>query len=58
MVDWFKQSLIAEGMVGEQDLGLLTVVDSADEVLDTMFRFYETSGSETCQDEQEIKRNL
>ena len=58
LVDWFKQTLIAEGMIDEQDLGLFTVVDSADEVLDTMFRFYETSGFETSEEEQEIKLNL
>jgi hypothetical protein len=34
------------------------VVDNADEVLDTIFRFYETRGFETSEEEREVKLNL
>ncbi len=58
MVEWFKHTLVAEGMIDAADLNLLTVVDSADEVLDTIFRYYEARGFEPSEEEREIKLNL
>ena len=58
MVEWFRHTLVAEGMIDAQDLNLLSVVDSADEVLDTIFRYYEASGFEPSEEEREIKLNL
>ncbi|OGI44079.1 MAG: Rossman fold protein, TIGR00730 family [Candidatus Muproteobacteria bacterium RIFCSPHIGHO2_01_FULL_65_16] len=58
MVDWFKQTLIAEGVIDKGDLDLFTVVNGADEVLDAIFRFYEASGFEPSEEEKEIKLNL
>ncbi len=58
MVDWFKDRLLAEGMIGPEDLELFTIVDSADEVLETIFRFYETRGFVPSEEEKEIKLNL
>jgi hypothetical protein len=34
------------------------VVDSAEEVLDAIFRYYETRGFEPSEEEREIKLNL
>lgn len=58
MVDWFKNTLVREGVISPGDLGLFTLVDSADEVLDSIFRYYEESGFETTEAEREIKLNL
>ncbi len=58
MVDWFKTTLVKEGVIGPEDLGLFTLVDTADEVLDVIFRYYEESGFETTEAEREIKLNL
>ena len=58
MIDWFRQTLVAEGMIDASDLNLLSVVDSADEVLDTIFRYYEARGFEPSEEEREIKLNL
>lgn len=58
LIDWFKQVLVAQGMVNPEDLDLYTVVDTADEVLDTIFGFYERAGFEPSPEEQEIKLNL
>jgi uncharacterized protein (TIGR00730 family) len=58
MVDWFKQVLVREGMIGEDDLDLFTLVDTPEEVLDTIFRYYEASGFEPSEEEREIKLNL
>ncbi|GMQ77181.1 MAG: TIGR00730 family Rossman fold protein [Gammaproteobacteria bacterium] len=58
LVDWFKQTLVAEGMISPQDLELFEVVDEPREVLDAIFRFYERSGFEHSEEEEEIKLNL
>ncbi len=58
LVDWFKQTLIAQGMISPEDLELFKVVDEPQEVLDAIFRFYERSGFEPSEEEEEIKLNL
>jgi hypothetical protein len=58
LVDWFKQTLIREGVIDKNDLDLFSVVNSPDEVLDVIFRFYEESGFAPSEAEQEIKLNL
>ena len=34
LIDWFKATLVKEGMISQEDLGLFTVADDADEVTD------------------------
>ena len=58
LIDWFKTTLIDEGVIGRDDLGLFTIVDSADEALETVFRYYEHSGFTPSEEEKEIKLNL
>jgi hypothetical protein len=58
LVDWFKQTLVAEGTIDHDDLDLFSVVNSADEVLEVIFRYYEESGFAPSEAEREIKLNL
>lgn len=58
LVDWFKQTLIAQGMISPEDLELFKVVDEPQEVLDAIFGFYERSGFEPSEEEEEIRLNL
>jgi uncharacterized protein (TIGR00730 family) len=58
LVDWFKKTLISDGVISPEDLDLFTVVDDADSVLEHIFSFYESSGFEATEEEQEIKLNL
>jgi hypothetical protein len=58
LIEWFKSSLVAQGMIGTEDLDLFVLADSADEVLDIIFRYYERAGFEPSSEEQEIKLNL
>jgi hypothetical protein len=58
MVDWFRDTLVREGMIGADDLELFSVVDSAEEVLDGIFRYYERRGFQPSAEEREIKLNL
>lgn len=58
LLDWFKGTLIREGVIDKNDLELLSVVNTADEVLDVIFRYYAETGFEASEAEQEIKLNL
>ena len=58
LVDWFKQTLVAEGTIDNNDLELFSVVNSAEEVLEVIFRYYEESGFAPSEEEREIKLNL
>lgn len=41
MIDWFKSTLVAEGMISATDLDLLQVLDEPQAVVDAIFAFYE-----------------
>lgn len=58
LIEWFKRTLVAEAVVSPEDLDLFTIVDTADEVLETVFRYYEHSGFAPSEEEKEIKLNL
>lgn len=58
MIAWFKNTLVTEGVISPEDLNLFTMADSADEVIDTIFNYYEHSGFEPSQEEEEITLNL
>ena len=58
LIEWFKTTLINEGVISKEDLDLFTVVDKPDDVIDTIFRYYELSGFEPSKEEEEIKLNL
>ena len=58
LVDWFKDKLVSEGTIDNSDLELFSVVNSADEVLEVIFRYYEESGFAPSEEEREIKLNL
>jgi predicted Rossmann-fold nucleotide-binding protein len=40
LLDWIKNTLIAKGNISEEDLNLFRVVDSADEAIDHLNKFY------------------
>ena len=58
LVEWFKDKLVAEGVIDQSDLDLFSVVNSADEVLEVIFRYYEESGFAPSEAERETKLNL
>ena len=58
LLDWCRGTLIREGVIDENDMNLISVVNSADEVLDVIFRYYEATGFEASEAETEIKLNL
>lgn len=58
LLDWFTHTLVREAVISAEDLDLFTVVDTADEVLETVFKYYERSGFASTEEEKEIKLNL
>lgn len=58
LVDWFKDTLVKEGMVDPSDMGLIKVINEPTAVVDAIFQHYETRGFEPSAEEREIQLNL
>ncbi|WP_277184677.1 TIGR00730 family Rossman fold protein [Caballeronia sp. BR00000012568055] len=41
LLDWFKNTLLTNGVISEKDLDLMKVIDDPDQVLDAVLAFYE-----------------
>ncbi len=46
MLDWLQQVLITEGMIAPEDMDLIQVIDEPAQVVDAIFKYYETRGFE------------
>lgn len=51
LVNWFKQTLVNAGTISPQDIELFEIIDDADEVVETIFNFYEKQGFEPSHDD-------
>ena len=58
MVQWLKNSLLEENMIGHGDLDLIKVLDDPEHVVDAIFKHYETRGFEPSAAEREMQLNL
>jgi predicted Rossmann-fold nucleotide-binding protein len=58
IVEWFKTSLLEEQMIGPNDLDLIKVLDEPEQVVDAIFKHYETRGFEPSAAEREMQLNL
>jgi len=58
LVDWFKNTLVAEGMVDPNDMDLIQVINEPKDVVNAIFKHYETRGFEPTAAEREIQLNL
>ena len=58
LIDWFRERLVGEGFIAREDLDLFVVLDRPQDVVDTIFRYYEASGFEPSEEEAEIQLNL
>lgn len=43
LLDWMKNTLLAQGMINEENLGLIQLVDTKEEVLELLEEFYKKS---------------
>lgn len=58
MLDWFRETLVAEGMIDPKDLDLIRIIDEPAAVVDAIFTYYEKRGFEPSAAEREIQLNL
>jgi uncharacterized protein (TIGR00730 family) len=58
LLDWFKTTLVDEGMIAPEDLDLMQVIDEPDQVVDAIFSHYEKRGFMPSLAEREIQLNL
>ena len=55
---WFKETLVKEGMIDPNDLDLIKVIDEPKDVVEAIFKHYETRGFEPSAAEREIQLSL
>ncbi|BAU56649.1 TIGR00730 family Rossman fold protein [Halorhodospira halochloris] len=58
LIDWFKENLVAEGAIDQEDMELFQVIDEPREVVEAIFTFYEDRGFEPSSREREILLDL
>ncbi|MGH8744705.1 MAG: TIGR00730 family Rossman fold protein [Burkholderiales bacterium] len=58
MLDWFRQTLIAENMIDAEDMHLIKIINEPKAVVDAIFDHYEKRGFEPSAQEREIQLNL
>ncbi|MEI8304512.1 MAG: TIGR00730 family Rossman fold protein [Burkholderiales bacterium] len=58
MLHWMRESLLANGLISEEDLALMKVVDSPAEVVDAIFDFYQSRGFSPTPRERELMFSL
>lgn len=58
LLDWFREQLVAERMIHAEDLDLVQVIDKPEEVVEAIFKHYETRGFLPLPEEHELMLNL
>jgi uncharacterized protein (TIGR00730 family) len=58
MLGWFRERLVAEGMINPEDMDLLQVIDDPEAVVAAIFDHYETRGFGPLPEEHELLLNL
>jgi len=58
LIDWLKNTLVAEKMIDPQDLDLFHLLDKPQEVVNAIFDFYEGRGFEPSPEERQILLDL
>ncbi len=58
LLDWFRKALVAEGMIEPEDVDLIQVIDEPAQVVEAIFKYYESRAFEPSTEEREIQLNL
>ena len=58
LIDWFRTSLVSEGMIDPGDIDLIQLIDEPQAVVDAIFKHYETRGFAPLPHERELLLNL
>ena len=58
MLDWFRSTLVAEGMIDAEDMNLIQIHNEPRAVVEAIFNYYEKRGFEPSAAEREVLLNL
>ncbi len=58
LLDWIRQTLLAEGMISPEDMNLIQLIDEPQEIVNAIFKHYETRGFELSEAEREMQLHL
>ncbi|MBT0961810.1 LOG family protein [Denitromonas iodatirespirans] len=58
LLEWFKDRLVSERMINPEDLDLIQIIDEPDQVVEAIFKHYESRGFLPLPDEHELMLNL
>ncbi len=58
LIDWFKQTLVAEGTISKEDLDLMQIVDEPQQVVDVILDYYKDKNLEPTTAERERQLQL
>lgn len=58
LLDWFENTLVAEGTIDAKDMKLFKLIDDPDEIVQAIFAHYEDRDFEPSEEEQEILARL
>jgi len=53
LIEWFRDQLLGEKTIAEEDMDLFTLCDTADEAVDAIFNFYRNRGVTATEEEQQ-----
>ena len=58
LIDWFRTTLVAEKVISPDDLDLIQLIDKPEDVVDAIFKHYETRGFSPLPSERDMLLNL
>ena len=58
ILDWFRQALLTESMISPGDMDLIQLIDEPQDIVNAIFKHYETRGFELSEAEREMQLNL
>jgi len=58
LVEWFKTTLVDEKVISPEDVNLIQVIDKPEDVVEAIFKHYETRGFSPLPVEHEMLLNL
>ncbi len=58
LLEWFRNTIIVEGMASPEDMGLIQVIDDPDKIVEAIFQHYENRGFELSPTEKQIQLYL
>ena len=58
LLDWFATTMVDEKVINPEDLDLIQIIDEPKEIVNAIFKHYETSGFEPSAEETEILLEL